>query len=69
MSGSASKRTKRRVLGDVLPQLIREMGIPFLIAAGWAVYSLTATPEKRTVVDAITVFGGSFFLACWAFAQ
>lgn len=54
---------------DVLLQLVREMGIPFLIAFGWTVYTLIATPQKRSVVDAITVFGGSFFLACWAFAQ
>lgn len=54
---------------DVLRQLVREMGVPFLIAAGWTVYSLVATPAKRNVVDATTVFGGSFFLASWAFAQ
>lgn len=53
----------------VLRQLVREMGIPFLIAAGWTVYSLMAAPPKRNVVDATTIFGGSFFLACWAFAQ
>lgn len=50
-------------------QLIREMGFPFLIAAGWTIYSLVAAPSKRNVVDATTVFGGSFFLACWAFSQ
>lgn len=54
---------------DVLLQLLREMGIPFVIAAGWTIYSLVVTPAKRTLVDAITVFGGSFFLVCWAFAQ
>lgn len=53
----------------VLRQLLREMGFPFLIAAGWTIYSLVVTPAKRNVVDATTVFGGSFFLACWAFAQ
>jgi hypothetical protein len=53
----------------VLRQLVREMGIPFLIATGWTVYSLVAAPLKRNVVDATTVFGGSFFLASWAFAQ
>lgn len=55
--------------GDVLRQLVREMGIPFLISTGWVVYSLYSTPAKRNVVDAISIFGGSFFLACWAFAQ
>jgi hypothetical protein len=45
------------------------MGVPLLIAIGWTAYSLVAAPEKRNVVDAISVFGGSFFLACWAFAQ
>lgn len=54
---------------DVLRQLLREMGVPLLIAIGWTAYSLVAAPEKRNVVDAIPVFGGSFFLACWAFAQ
>lgn len=54
---------------NVLRQIVREMWVPFLIAAGWTVYSLMATPTKRTVVDAISVFAGSFFLACWAFAQ
>lgn len=53
----------------VLRQLVREMGFPFLLSVGWTVYSLMATPEKRNLVDAITVFGGSFFLSCWAFAQ
>lgn len=63
---------KPNPVGDargVLWQLVREMGVPFLIAAGWTVYSLVAAPEKRNVVDAISIFGGSFFLACWAFAQ
>lgn len=54
---------------DVIWQLVHEMGVPFLIAAGWTAYSLLAAPNKRNVVDAISVFGGSFFLACWAFAQ
>lgn len=54
---------------NVLWQLAREMWAPFVIAAGWTVYSLVATPTKRTLVDAITVFSSSFFLACWAFAQ
>lgn len=66
MSGGASEGKGVRV---VLRQLVREMGIPFLIAAGWTVYSLVDAPPKRNVVDATTVFGGSFFLACWAFAQ
>lgn len=54
---------------NVLLQLIREMGIPFLISATWVVYSLYSTPSKRNVVDAISTFGGSFFLACWGFSQ
>ncbi|MDP3266918.1 MAG: hypothetical protein Q8M39_08830 [Sulfuricurvum sp.] len=54
---------------NVMKQLVREMGIPFLIAVGWTVYSLVATPDKQHLVDAITIFGGSFFLICWAFAQ
>jgi hypothetical protein len=54
---------------NVLRQLVREMGVPFLIATGWTVYSLISTVAKRNVVDAISIFGGSFFLACWAFAQ
>jgi hypothetical protein len=53
----------------VLMQLIREMGIPFLVATVWTIYSLITTPTKQNVVDAITIFGGSFFLTCWAFAQ
>jgi hypothetical protein len=69
MSEGASGDSWRGDARDVLRQLVREMGIPFLIAAGWTVYSLVATPAKRNVIDAITVFGGSFFLACWAFAQ
>ncbi|GEM_PF-1431196 len=54
---------------NVLGQLAREMGIPFLFAAGWTTYSVVVTPAKRNLVDAITVFFGSFFLLCWAFAQ
>lgn len=69
MSGGASGGSRRGDARDVLRQIVREMGIPFLIATGWTVYSLVATPAKRNVIDAITVFGGSFFLACWAFAQ
>jgi hypothetical protein len=53
----------------VLQQLVREMGIPFLIAIAWTIYSLWAAPDKRNAVDAVAVFGGSFFLASWAFAQ
>lgn len=45
------------------------MGVPFLTAAAWTVYSLFSTPAKRNIVDATSIFGGSFFLACWAFAQ
>lgn len=56
-------------MGVVLYQLIREMGFPFLIAAGWTIYSLWTAPSKRNVVDSATIFGGSFFFACWAFAQ
>jgi hypothetical protein len=69
MREGTSGDSRRGNARDVLRQLVREMGVPFLIAAGWTVYSLVATPEKRNVVDAISVFGGSFFLACWAFAQ
>jgi len=54
---------------QILRQLVREMWIPFLIAAAWTIYSLIATPAKRNSIDAISVFGGSFFLACWASAQ
>jgi hypothetical protein len=54
---------------NVLKQLTSEMGVPFLIATGWTFYSLLVAPNKRNVVDAISVFGGSFFLACWAFSQ
>ena len=53
----------------VLRQLGREMGFPLLIAVAWTLYSLAVEPTKRNLVDAITVFGPSFFLACWAFAQ
>lgn len=69
MSERASGDGKWRIVRDVLRQLVREMGFPLLLSVGWTVYSLMATPEKQNVVDAITVFGGSFFLACWAFAQ
>ena len=69
MSGEASRSSWWNEARNVLGQLVREMGIPFLIAAGWTVYSLVATPAKRNLVDAITVFGGSFFLSCWAFSQ
>ncbi|MGK5034530.1 hypothetical protein [Janthinobacterium sp. LB3P118] len=69
MKEGTSGDSRRGNAGDVLRQLVREMGVPFLIAAGWTVYSVVAAPEKRNVVDAISVFGGSFFLACWAFAQ
>ena len=69
MSERETSSQKWDVAMKVLRQLIREMGVPFLIAAGWTIYSLIASPAKRSVVEAITVFGGSFFLACWAFAQ
>lgn len=69
MSERVSGDRKWGVVRDVFRQLVREMGFPFLLSVGWTVYSLMASPEKRNVVDAITVFGGSFFLACWAFAQ
>jgi len=54
---------------NILIQIVREMGFPFLISLAWVVYSLYSTPTKRNAVDAITTFGGSFFLACWAFSQ
>lgn len=54
---------------NVVRQLFREMGAPFLVAAGWTAYSLLDAPERQNIVDAISIFGGSFFLACWAFAQ
>lgn len=69
MGEEISKNTR---VGDALRvarQLVREMWLPFLIAAGWTFYSLFAAPDKRNLVGAISVFGGSFFLACWAFAQ
>lgn len=69
MSERASVDSKWGVMRDVLLQLVREMGFPFLLSIGWTAYSLMTTPAKRNVVDAITVFGGSFFLTCWAFAQ
>jgi hypothetical protein len=50
-------------------QLAREMGLPFLIAIGWTIFSVLAAPSKRNFVDAVSVFGGSFFLSCWAFSQ
>lgn len=69
MSEETSGKSRVGDILRVLRQLVREMGVPFLIAAGWTSYSLVATPDKRNVVGAISVFGGSFFLACWAFAQ
>lgn len=69
MSDGASGDSQKSGSRVVLWQLVREMRVPFLIAIGWTVYSLWATPDKRNVVDAISGFGGSFFLACWAFAQ
>ncbi|MBN6111547.1 hypothetical protein [Xanthomonas bonasiae] len=54
---------------NVLLQLVREMGIPFLISTAWVTYSLYSTPTKRNIVDATSIFGASFFLACWAFSQ
>lgn len=54
---------------NVLRQLVREMGYPFLLAFVWTGYSLLSAPERQNIVDAISIFGGSFFLACWAFAQ
>ena len=54
---------------SVLRQLFSEMGIPFVIAMAWVFYTLYVTPTKRTAVDAISTFGGAFFLACWAFSQ
>ncbi|RBA37116.1 MULTISPECIES: hypothetical protein [Acinetobacter] len=53
----------------VLRQLGREMGFPLLIAVIWTIYSLVVAPDKRNLVNAISIFGPSFFLACWAFAQ
>ena len=69
MSKEISQEGKQNSARDVLRQLAREMWVPSLIASAWTVYSLVATPDKRKVVEAITIFGGSFFLACWAFAQ
>ena len=53
----------------VLKQLGREMGLPFLISLLWTIYSLVVAPDKRNLVNAISIFGPSFFLACWAFSQ
>ncbi len=69
MGEGASGESSRGSWRGVLRQLIREMGFPFLIASLWTGYSLLAASNKRNVVDAISVFGGSFFLACWAFSQ
>lgn len=63
---------KFRIRSDtvrVFRQLISEMGIPFLIAMAWVAYTLYDTSTKRNLVDAISTFGASFFLACWAFSQ
>lgn len=54
---------------SVVLQLMREMWMPFFIAVGWTIYSVIVAPEKRNPVDTVTIFGGAFFLACWAFAQ
>lgn len=64
-TGSTGVKANMRVVR----QLAREMWVPFLIAAAWTSYSLVAAPDKRNAVSAISAFGGSFFLACWAFAQ
>lgn len=69
MSGGVPEDSKRGSWRDVLQQIVHEMGIPFLIAVGWSTYSLVTAPDKQNMVDAISVFGGSFFLVCWAFAQ
>lgn len=69
MSKKSEEYRNNSTVVSVLRQLIREMGIPFLIAMAWVAYSLYATPTKRNVVDAISTFGASFFLACWAFSQ
>lgn len=69
MNTNISKNSRWNVVRDVSRQLFREMGFPFLMSVGWTLYSLMEAPEKRNIVDAITVFGGAFFLACWAFAQ
>ena len=63
------ERSRMGATSHVLRQLGREMGFPFVIAVAWTVYSLAAAPDRRNLVDAISVFGASFFLASWAFAQ
>ena len=45
----------------VLRQLGREMGFPLLIAVIWTIYSLVVAPDKRNLVNAISIFGPSFF--------
>lgn len=69
MGRETLERTRTGDISHVVRQLSREMGFPFLIAVAWTVYSVVASPDKRNLVDAIPVFGASFFLACWAFAQ
>lgn len=69
MSDEASVKVGWRSTRDVLIQIVREMGVPFLIAATWTIYSLVVAPQKRNLVDAISLFGGAFFLTCWAFSQ
>src|ERR1700761_82174 len=53
----------------VIKQLLREMGIPFIISTAWTSYSLVQTPTKRNIVDIITIFTSSFFFTCWGFTQ
>lgn len=54
---------------SVLLQLVREMGVPFVVSICWTIYSLFSSNSKRNLVDAVTVFSGSFFLICWGFSQ
>lgn len=69
MSDEVPEGGQTNNVSKVLGQLVREMRVPFLMASGWTFYSLAAAPEKRNVVDAMSAFGGSFFLTCWAFSQ
>ncbi len=53
----------------VLTQLVREMWAPLVMAVSWTGFSLYQDPGARNVKDAISNFGTSFFLVCWAFSQ
>ena len=53
----------------VLKQILREFSVPFIISIAWMVLNLWRSHDPWSLINAMNIFGPTFFLVSWATGQ